>query len=92
MKAASVAGKGRIQIEELPKPEPGRGMVLLKVIYCSICGSDVERVYGSHWDRVTEQQLAGMRGAILGHEHVARVPTLKLMEYNRVNVKPQSSD
>ena len=76
MKAASVAGKGKIQIEKLPKPEPGPGMVLLKVIYCSICGSDVERVYGSHWDRVTEQQLAGMKGAILGHEQVARIEAL----------------
>ena len=76
MKAASVAGKGKIQIEELPKPEPGPGMVLSKVIYCSICGSDVERVYGPHWDTATEGQLAGTRGAILGHEHVARIEAL----------------
>jgi len=76
MKAASVAGKGKIQIEELPKSEPGPGMVLSKVIYCSICGSDVERVYGSHWDTATEGQLAGTRGAILGHEHVARIEAL----------------
>ncbi len=76
MKAASIAGKGKIQIEEIPKPEPEPGMVLLKVIYCSICGSDMERVYGDHWDRLTEQQLVGTKGAILGHEYVARVEAL----------------
>ena len=59
-----------------PTPEPGPGMVLSKVIYCSICGSEVERVYGPHWDTATEQQLAGTRGAILGHEHVARIEAL----------------
>lgn len=76
MKAASVAGKGKIQIEELPRPEPGPGMALLKVIYCSICGSEIERVYDLQWNTATEQQLAGIRGTILGHEYVARVEAL----------------
>ena len=76
MKAASVKGKGQIEIEEIPVPEPGPGMVLLRVLYCSICGSDVERVYSPMWDAATEQQKATMTGAILGHEHVARVERL----------------
>jgi len=76
VKAASVRGKGQIEIEELPVPEPPAGMVLLKVLYCSICGSDVERLYSPVWDLATEEQLKGLRGAILGHEHVARVQKL----------------
>lgn len=73
MKAASVKGKGQIQIEEIPKPEVGPGTLLLKVIYCSICGSEVERVYSPFWDIASQEQLATMRRAILGHEYVARV-------------------
>jgi threonine dehydrogenase-like Zn-dependent dehydrogenase len=73
MKAASVAGKGQIQIEEIAKPEVRPGTLLMKVIYCSICGSDVERVYGPLWDIASEEQLATLKGSILGHEYVARV-------------------
>ena len=31
-----------ITIEEVPKPEPKKGEVLVKVKYCGICGSDLE--------------------------------------------------
>ena len=73
MKAASVAGPGKIRIEEIPKPEVLPGMLLLKVIYCSICGSDVERVYSTPATVVSEELRAETGGAILGHEYVARV-------------------
>ncbi len=73
MKAVSIKGKGQVQIEDIPVPEPGSGLVLNKVLYCSICGSDVERLYGAHWDLQPEDQLAKLRGTILGHEHVCRV-------------------
>ena len=73
MKAVSVAGKGKVQIEEIPKPEVGPGTLLIKVIYCSICGSDGEKLYGPHWDIASEEQLAAIKGSILGHEWVGRV-------------------
>ena len=73
MKAVSVAGKGKVQIEEIPKPEVRPGTLLIKVIYCSICGSDVERLFGPHWDIASEEQLAAIKGSILGHEWVGRV-------------------
>ena len=72
MKAVSVAGKGKVQIEEIPKPEVHSGTLLIKVIYCSICGSDIERVYGPHWD-TGGPRLEGIKGSILGHEWVGRV-------------------
>jgi threonine dehydrogenase-like Zn-dependent dehydrogenase len=77
MKAASIKGKGQIQIEDLPKPEPGPGALLLKVLYCSICGSEVERLYGGHWDKMEETNRSSyLKGAIQGHEYVARVEAL----------------
>jgi L-iditol 2-dehydrogenase len=72
MKAVSVAGKGKVQIEEIPRPEVSPGALLLKVIYCSLCGSDIERVYGPHWD-TNNPLLANLKGSILGHEWVGKV-------------------
>ncbi len=41
MKAAVFYGPGDIRIEEVPSPEPGKGEVLVKVLSCAICGTDV---------------------------------------------------
>jgi len=72
MKAVSVAGKGKVQIEEIPKPKTPPGALLIKVTYCSLCGADIEKVYGSHWD--TDGPLLNhIRGTILGHEWVGTV-------------------
>jgi (R,R)-butanediol dehydrogenase / meso-butanediol dehydrogenase / diacetyl reductase len=77
VKAVSIKDKGEIQIEELPIPEPGPGALLLKVLYCSICGSEVERLYGAHWDTLDEGTLdTYLRGSILGHEYVGQVAAL----------------
>ncbi len=76
MKAAVVQGKGRLAIEELPVPEPPPGTVRLRVLYCSICGSDVERLYSPAWDEFPERMQAMVAGSILGHEWVGRVDKL----------------
>ena len=72
MKAVSVAGKGKVRIEEIPKPEVRPGTLLIKVHYCSLCGSDIERVYGPHWD-MDSPRLDSIRGSILGHEWVGSI-------------------
>ena len=41
MKAGVVHAKNDIRYEEIKKPEAGPGMVLIKVKYTGICGSDV---------------------------------------------------
>jgi threonine dehydrogenase-like Zn-dependent dehydrogenase len=76
MKVAVVIGKGQVVIEEIPKPKPRRRQLLLKVLYCSICGRDVEKVYSQDWDVATPDQLAVMKGAILGHEYIAAVEAI----------------
>lgn len=63
MKAAVMRGVQRIEVEEVPIPEPGPDQVLIKVKYSGLCGSDVHRFqYG-----MTES------GSIMGHEFVGSV-------------------
>ena len=41
MKAAVYKGRQRLEVEEMPTPEPGPGQVVVKVLYSAICGTDV---------------------------------------------------
>lgn len=59
MKAAVLTGKETIVIEERPKPEIGSGEVLVKVVACGICGTDI------HAYRSGDFYPAG---TIFGHE------------------------
>ncbi len=63
MPAAVYVGNGRLEVEEVPVPEPGPGEVLVEVSACGICGSDLHLVL---------EQYA-RPGAILGHEWAGRV-------------------
>jgi L-iditol 2-dehydrogenase len=46
MKAGVVHAKGDIRYEDIKKPVPKAGQVLIKVKYTGICGSDIPRVNG----------------------------------------------
>lgn len=46
MKAGVVYAKGDIRYEEIERPVPKKGQVLIKVKYTGICGSDIPRVNG----------------------------------------------
>ena len=43
MRAAFCRGPGSLVVEEVPRPEPRAGEVLVRVRSCGICGSDL------HW-------------------------------------------
>ena len=48
MLAADFLGKGKIELREIPIPNPGKGQVLVKVAACALCGSDRDHYnYGS---------------------------------------------
>lgn len=51
-----------IRIEDVPMPEPGPGEILLKIMSCGICGSDI-----SEWYRLPRAPL------VQGHEIGAQV-------------------
>ncbi|MGC1123268.1 MAG: alcohol dehydrogenase catalytic domain-containing protein [Candidatus Methanofastidiosia archaeon] len=63
MKAAVFYGEKDVRIEEVDDPFPGTGEVLLRPLYCGICGTDVDA-----WNH-------GMYapGVVLGHEFSAKV-------------------
>ncbi len=58
MRVATQQGKGRMVIEERPTPKPGAGQVLIKIVYCGICGSDLHFFNHEH----------APSGNVLGHE------------------------
>lgn len=41
MRAARFYGKKDIRIDDVPKPEPGPGQVLVGIEWAGICGSDL---------------------------------------------------
>jgi len=71
MKAVVVQeDKRSIRVQEVPTPTVQPGTLLLKTIYCSICGTDLEYVDGAL------QNIPGFEpyaGGILGHEWAAEV-------------------
>lgn len=71
MKAAVIQKDRRsIEVQEVPKPTIQPGTLLLKTIYCSICGSDLEYLDGALQDLPSFEAHSGV---ILGHEWVAEI-------------------
>jgi L-iditol 2-dehydrogenase len=63
MKAAVYTGPGQVVIEERPLPgDPGPGELLVKIVTCGLCGSDV-----------TEWYMAPRVPVVLGHEPAGEV-------------------
>ena len=60
MKAAVWAGDGPdLTIEDIPRPEPRRGEILLKVTACGVCHTDLH---------VLKSEVKFPAPAVLGHE------------------------
>ncbi len=62
MKAAVFYSKTDLRMEDIPKPIPRAGEVLLRVKACGICGTDVHIYHGD------EGAAATPAGTVLGHE------------------------
>ncbi len=45
MRALVLHGIGDLRLEDVPRPAPGPGEVLVRVAYCGVCGSDIPRVF-----------------------------------------------
>jgi threonine dehydrogenase-like Zn-dependent dehydrogenase len=67
MQAAVFVEKGKIQIREVPRPEPGPGQALMKVTLTTICGTDVHILRGEYPVKP---------GLTVGHEPVGRIEAL----------------
>jgi threonine dehydrogenase-like Zn-dependent dehydrogenase len=66
---AVVCEQGRLELADLPAPEPGPGQVLLDVTGCGICGSDLHARH--HADAQAEVLAeAGYDGLMRSHQRV----------------------
>ncbi len=65
MQALVLAEYGRLELEDVPRPAPGRGEVLIQVAACGICGSDVHGYDGSTGRRIPP--------IVMGHEAAGTV-------------------
>jgi threonine dehydrogenase-like Zn-dependent dehydrogenase len=65
MKALVYTGPGKVEIQDVPKPVPGAGEVLLRNHHSGICGSDIHGFLGH-----SERRKPGL---ILGHETIATI-------------------
>jgi (R,R)-butanediol dehydrogenase/meso-butanediol dehydrogenase/diacetyl reductase len=68
MRAAVLNNEGSLEVEELPRPDPEPGEILLRVHDCGICGSDL------HAARHPVARLPA--GTVMGHEFSGEVAAL----------------
>ncbi|NLH70307.1 MAG: zinc-binding alcohol dehydrogenase family protein [Brooklawnia sp.] len=47
MRAVQVTAPGRIEVVEVPRPQPGPGEALLRIKYAGVCGSDLQTFTGN---------------------------------------------
>ncbi|MCD8153175.1 MAG: galactitol-1-phosphate 5-dehydrogenase [Clostridiales bacterium] len=62
MKALVLHGIGDLRYEDVKKPEPKEGEVLLKIRACGICSSDIPRIYTTgtyHFPTIPGHEMAG---------------------------------
>jgi (R,R)-butanediol dehydrogenase/meso-butanediol dehydrogenase/diacetyl reductase len=64
MKAVAFVAPGKMEVREVPEPEPREGYVVVDVAYCGICGSDVHEYTAPG----PSLRAAGMFQPIMGHE------------------------
>jgi threonine dehydrogenase-like Zn-dependent dehydrogenase len=67
MNAVVFREKGRIGLEEIPKPRPGAGEAVIRITTTTICGTDVHIVKGEYPVKP---------GLVLGHEPVGVIDQL----------------
>ncbi len=70
MRAAVLAGPRRIEIEDVPRPSPGEGELLVRLEGCGVCGSNLVPWQGREWFRYPFAPGAP------GHEGWGRVEAL----------------
>lgn len=70
MKAAVFYGKNDLRIENIEKPQAQDGEVLIKVMACGICGTDVHIFHGDEGAAPTPA------GTVLGHEFAGVVEAI----------------
>ncbi len=69
MRGVYLPGGRRVEIRELPRPEPGHGQVLVRTRASTICGSDLRAIYREHLGHGPE----AYQDVIAGHEPAGEI-------------------
>jgi len=72
MKAVAFAAPGKMELREIPEPEPAPGEVLIDIAYCGVCGSDLHEFASS----MPSMRAAGVFQPVMGHEFTGTVSAL----------------
>ena len=72
MRGVFLPGDRRVDLREVPDPEPGHGQVLLRPRASTICGSDLRAIYREHLGSGPE----AYRDVVAGHEPCGEVVEL----------------
>jgi threonine dehydrogenase-like Zn-dependent dehydrogenase len=64
MRGVILPGAARVEMREMPTPEPGWGQVLVRVKASGLCGSDLRAIYHEHTGEGAERY----QGCVAGHE------------------------
>ena len=68
MKTLVYAAPERVEVREMPVPEPKEGQVRIRVSYCGICGSDIGIYSGKH--------PRAKAPLVLGHEFIGTIDAI----------------
>ncbi len=63
MNACVLHAVGDMRYQQVPKPHPQRGQVLVRVAYCGVCGSDIPRVFVKgtyHFPTIIGHEFSGV--------------------------------
>jgi 2-desacetyl-2-hydroxyethyl bacteriochlorophyllide A dehydrogenase len=87
MRAVVVASPGKVQVAEMPRPEPVEGQILIQAAACGVCGTDVHILKGEY---------LGDYPVIPGHEFAGEVVEVgpgvtAFKRHDRVAVEPNLS-
>jgi len=66
------AGPGKMELRDIPEPEPASGEVIVEVAYCGVCGSDLHE-YASE---APSMRAAGVFQSVMGHEFTGLISAL----------------
>ena len=77
MRAAILEAPGRMEVREVPLPEPGPGWVRVRTMAAGICGSDLHIYTGNHpWLAPGSPMERYVLGNVYGHEVAGVVDSL----------------
>src|SRR5207244_5219567 len=72
VKAVAFAGPRKMELRDIPEPQPAAGEVVVQVAYCGVCGSDLHEFASD----MPSMRAAGVFQPVMGHEFTGTISAL----------------